>query len=65
MGPKKPLNHSPKLLPNRRHVILSQSDNLPSEVIVYHQIQDLLEKRTRWLYHWWWEDIYTIIRLCK
>ena len=40
---RKTFESLPKLLPNRRHVILSQSDNLPSEVIVYHQIQDLLE----------------------
>ena len=40
---RKTFESPPKLLPNRRHVVLSQSDNFPSEVIVYHQIQDLLE----------------------
>ena len=34
----------PHMLPNRHHVVLSSKDNFPSEVEVYHSINELLEK---------------------
>lgn len=33
----------PKILPNRRHVVLSKNNNFPKEVIVYHNLKDLLQ----------------------
>ena len=33
----------PKLLPNRRHVVLSSSNSFPSEVVVYHNLENLLQ----------------------
>ncbi len=32
----------PKLLPNREHIVLSSKDDYPSEVKVFHNINDLL-----------------------
>ncbi len=34
----------PKMLPNRKHIVLSSRDDFPSEVEVYKNLQDLLLK---------------------
>ena len=33
----------PKLLPNRKHIVLSSSNNFPSEVTVYKEMDELLK----------------------
>ena len=33
----------PKMLPNRHHIVLSSSNDFPSEVEVYKNLKDLLE----------------------
>lgn len=34
----------PKMLPNRKHIVLTSRDGLPSEVEVYRELKQILEK---------------------
>lgn len=40
---RKTFESLPKMLPNRKHIVLSSSENFPSEVEVYKELKDLLE----------------------
>jgi len=40
---RKTFESLPKMLPNRKHIVLSSSEDFPSEVEVYKELKDLLE----------------------
>ena len=40
---RKTFNSLPKMLPNRKHIVLSSSDDFPSEVKVFHKLEDILD----------------------
>ena len=43
---KKTFESLPKLLPNRRHVVLckeDEKDNLPNEVMIFHNVKDIID----------------------
>lgn len=40
---RKTFDSLPRMLPNRKHIVLTSSDNLPSEVEVYKELKQILE----------------------
>lgn len=40
---RKTFESLPKMLPNRKHIVLSSGEDFPSEVEVYKELKDLLE----------------------
>ena len=40
---RKTFESLPRMLPNRKHIVLTSSDNLPSEVEVYKELKQILE----------------------
>jgi len=41
---RKTFESLPKMLPNRKHIVLTRSENLPSEVEVYKELKQILER---------------------
>lgn len=41
---RKTFDSLPRMLPNRKHIVLTRSENLPSEVEVYKELKQLLER---------------------
>lgn len=41
---RKTFESLPRMLPNRKHIVLTTSENLPSEVEVYKELKQLLER---------------------
>ena len=41
---RKTFDSLPRMLPNRKHIVLTSSENLPSEVEVYKELKQLLEQ---------------------
>jgi len=41
---RKTFDSLPKMLPNRKHIVLTRSENLPSEVEVYKELKQILER---------------------
>ena len=40
---RKTIDSLPRMLPNRKHIVLTSSENLPSEVEVYKELKQILE----------------------
>lgn len=41
---RKTFDSLPRMLPNRKHIVLTSSENLPNEVEVYKELKQLLEQ---------------------
>lgn len=41
---RKTFDSLPRMLPNRKHIVLTRSENLPNEVEVYKELKQLLER---------------------
>ena len=44
---RKTFDSLPRMLPNRKHIVLTSSENLPSEVEVYKELKQILESYNR------------------